>query len=149
VCTGGHQALRGRCEDDACAGFLKPCDFWTPNLGGFWLQRSAHVFGFRCNRSALPVSEDPKSDRREAAQRPTEPQRRYLERGLSQPGGKLPLFDADGREVAPRTVQACVANGWAEPWLNNPIKPDWLVCRLTAKGYAVLGRPLPDTGEGE
>jgi len=91
----------------------------------------------------LPVNEGPTSDRRDepaAAPRPTEPQRRYLERGLSQPGGKLPLFDADGREVAPRTVQACIANGWAEPWLKNPIKPDWLVCRLTAKGYAVLGR---------
>jgi hypothetical protein len=75
--------------------------------------------------------------------RPTEPQRRYLERGLSQPGGKLPLFDSDGREVAPRTVQACVGNGWAEPWFSNPIKPDWLVCRLTPKGYAVLGRPPP------
>jgi hypothetical protein len=92
------------------------------------------------------VTKDPKSDRRAepaAALRPTEPQRRYLERGLSQPGGKLPLFDADGREVAPRTVQACVANGWAEPWLENPIKPDWLVCRLTAEGYAILGRPHP------
>jgi len=81
------------------------------------------------------------------ALRPTEPQRRYLERGLSQPGGKLPLFDTDGREVAPRTVQACLANGWAEPWLRNPIKPDWLVCRLTAKGYALLGGTQPP-GEG-
>jgi len=77
--------------------------------------------------------------------RPTEPQRRYLERGLSQPGGKLPLFDADGRGVAQRTVQACVAHGWAEPWFANPLKPDWLVCRLTAKGYAVLGRPPPQS----
>ena len=96
--------------------------------------------------SVLPVSEDRERDRREepaAALRPSEPQRRYLERGLSQPGGKLPLFDADGREVASRTVQACVANGWAEPWVRNPIKPDWLVCRLTAKGYAVLGRAQP------
>lgn len=92
------------------------------------------------------MSHDPESDppRAPAATlRPTEPQRRYLERGLSQPGGKLPLFDVDGREVAPRTVQACVANGWAEPWLSNPIKPDWLVCRLTAKGYAALGRTQP------
>ena len=79
-----------------------------------------------------------------AALRPTEPQRRYLERGLSQPGGKLPLFDSEGREVASRTVQACLAHGWAEPWFNNPIKPDWQVCRLTAKGYAVLGQAPPD-----
>jgi hypothetical protein len=79
-----------------------------------------------------------------ATLRPTEPQRRYLERGLSEPGGKLPLFDRDGREVAPRTVQACVAHGWAAPWFNNPVKPDWLVCRLTPSGYAVLGQALPD-----
>jgi hypothetical protein len=72
--------------------------------------------------------------------RPTEPQRRYLERGLAQPGGKLPLFDADGREVPVRTIQACIAHGWAEPWIHNPIRPEWMVCKLTARGYAVLGR---------
>jgi len=79
-----------------------------------------------------------------ATLRPTEPQRRYLERGLSEPGGKLPLFDREGREVAPRTILACVAHGWAAPWFNNPVKPDWLVCRLTPKGHAVLGRSLPE-----
>jgi hypothetical protein len=78
-----------------------------------------------------------------ATLRPTEPQRRYLERGLTEPGGKLPLFDRDGREVAPRTIQACVAHGWAAPWFANPVKPDWLVCRLTPKGYAVLGQSPP------
>jgi hypothetical protein len=76
--------------------------------------------------------------------RPTEPQRRYLERGLTQPGGKLPLFDRDGREVPPRTIQACVTHGWAEPWIQNPIRPEWQVCKLTAKGYEVLRR---DAGE--
>ncbi len=92
------------------------------------------------------MSKDPDDDRRDepaASLRPTEPQRRYLERGLSQPGGKLPLFYPDGREVPPRTVQACVANGWAEPWLPNPIKPEWLVCRLTDKGRKVLGQTEP------
>jgi hypothetical protein len=78
-----------------------------------------------------------------ATLRPTEPQRRYLERGLAEPGGKLPLFDRNGREVAPRTIQACIAHGWAAPWIHNPIKPDWLVCRLTAKGYAALGHQPP------
>jgi hypothetical protein len=83
--------------------------------------------------------------------RPPEPQRRYLERGLSQPGGKLPLFDADGRAVAPRTIQACVANGWAEPWFRNPIKPDWLVCRLTDRGREALGatEEPPDAAPGK
>lgn len=76
--------------------------------------------------------------------RPTVAQRRYLERGLEQPGGKLPLFDREGREVAKKTIEACLAHGWAEPWTLNPIKPDWLVCRLTAAGYRVLGRTPPD-----
>ena len=79
----------------------------------------------------------------DAALRPTDPQRRYLERGLTQPGGKLPLFLADGREVPARTVEACLAHGWAEPWFQNPIKPGWRVCRLTAKGRAVLGPAAP------
>jgi hypothetical protein len=61
--------------------------------------------------------------------RPTEPQRRYLERGLGEPGGKLPLLDRDGRQVPRKTIEACVAHDWAEPWTLNPIKPDWLVCR--------------------
>jgi hypothetical protein len=100
----------------------------------------------------LLVGKEPDGDRREdppASLRPTEPQRRYLERGLSQPGGKLPLFYPDGREVPPRTVQACVANGWAEPWFKNPVKPDWLVCRLTARGRAVLGQTEPPAPAAE
>jgi hypothetical protein len=75
--------------------------------------------------------------------RPSEAQRRYLERGLTQPGGKLPLFDRDGREVSRKTVEACLAHGWAAPWVHNPIKPDWSVCRLTPAGYRVLGSEPP------
>jgi len=74
-----------------------------------------------------------------AEMRPTEPQRRYLERGLAEPGGKLPLFDRDGRQVPRKTIEACIAHGWAEPWTVNPIKPDWLVCKLTSAGYRALG----------
>ena len=81
--------------------------------------------------------------RNAAVVRPTQPQRRYLERGLEQPGGKLPMFDRDGREVPKKTIEACMAHGWAEPWTKNPIMPEWLVCRLTAAGYAVLGRAAP------
>jgi hypothetical protein len=78
--------------------------------------------------------------------RPTEAQRRYLERGLTQAGGKLPLFDRNGREVPKKTIESCVAQGWVAPWVDNPIKPDWLVCRLTPAGYRVLGGepPSPD-----
>ncbi|WP_206772029.1 hypothetical protein [Polymorphum gilvum] len=70
---------------------------------------------------------------------PSAAQRRWLERGLRQPGGKLPLFDEGGREIPARTIRACIAAGWAEPWFSNPIKPDWLVCRLTGKGVEALG----------
>jgi hypothetical protein len=31
-------------------------------------------------------------------------------------------------------VRACIAHGWAEPWFGNPLKTDWLVCKLTEKG---------------
>ena len=79
-----------------------------------------------------------------AAVRPSGAQRRYLERGLDQPGGKLPLFDRDGRQVPIKTVQACIEHGWAEPWTRNPIKPEWLVCRLTTAGYAAIGHAVPD-----
>jgi hypothetical protein len=79
--------------------------------------------------------------------RPSQPQRRYLERGLSEPGGKLPLFDRAGRQVPRKTVEACIAHGWATPWTANPIKPDWLVCRLTPAGYRALG-VAPEAGAG-
>ncbi|MBM3491559.1 MAG: hypothetical protein FJX68_14150 [Alphaproteobacteria bacterium] len=71
---------------------------------------------------------------------PTAAQRRYLLRGLDQPGGKLPLFDAEGREIDARTVRSCIEAGWAEPWFANPLKPDWLVCKLTEQGRAALRR---------
>lgn len=70
--------------------------------------------------------------------RPSAAQLRYLALGLAQPGGKLPLFDEDGQEVDPRTVRACLKAGWAEPWFANPLKPDWLVCRLTDAGRRLL-----------
>jgi hypothetical protein len=79
----------------------------------------------------------------EPAPRPTEPQRRYLERGLTEPGGKLPLFDRAGQSIPHKTVEACIARGWAERWFHNPIKPEWLVCKLTPAGYRVLGHEPP------
>ncbi len=71
------------------------------------------------------------------------PQRRYLSLGVGQPGGKLPLFDRQGREIDRKTVESCIDHGWAEPWFTNPTKPDWLVCKLTSAGYAVLGETQP------
>lgn len=69
---------------------------------------------------------------------PSDAQKRWLSKGLNQAGGKLPLFDDGGREVPARTIRACIAAGWAEPWFSNPIKPDWLVCKLTDKGIEAL-----------
>ncbi|MBO6893265.1 MAG: hypothetical protein JJ866_15080 [Roseibium sp.] len=66
------------------------------------------------------------------------PQKRWLRKGLKQPGGKLPLFDDNGREIPARTIRACIDAGWAEPWFSNPIKPDWLVCKLTPAAFEAL-----------
>lgn len=71
--------------------------------------------------------------------KPTLQQRHYLMRGLVQPGGKLPLFDEFGREVTPTTVRACLKNGWVERWFDNPLKPDWLICKITDKGREAIG----------
>jgi hypothetical protein len=73
---------------------------------------------------------------------PTAAQRAWLVRGLDQPGGKLPLFDEFGQHIDPRTVRACVEQGWAKPWYPNPLKPDWMVCKLTAQGRIVAERQL-------
>jgi len=69
--------------------------------------------------------------------RATSVQMNWLRRGLDQPGGKLPLFDRNGQRVNPRTVRACIDRGWAEPWFDNPLKPDWLVCKLTSAGRLI------------
>lgn len=70
--------------------------------------------------------------------RPTPMQRKWLRRGLDQAGGKLPLFDRDGQRVSERTIRACIEQGWAEPWFANPLKPDWLVCKLTQAGRKLV-----------
>lgn len=74
------------------------------------------------------------ADETDSSAAPTPAQRTWLRRGLAQPGGKLPLFDEDGQQVCERTVRACIDKGWAEPWFSNPLKPDWIVCKLTAAG---------------
>lgn len=74
--------------------------------------------------------------------RPTVTQLAWLSRGLEQAGGKLPLFDRYGQRYDTRTIRSCIEQGWAEPWFKNPIKPDWLVCRLTDDG-----RALAEAGE--
>ena len=61
-------------------------------------------------------------------------ERDYLAMGVFQPGGKLPLFDNNGQEIKASVIRSCMQKGLAERWFANPLKPDWLVCRLTEKG---------------
>ena len=70
--------------------------------------------------------------------RPTSAQVAWLKRGLAQPGGKLPMFDEVGQHYNARTVRACLDQGWAAPWIGNPLKPDWLVCKLTEAGRTAV-----------
>lgn len=72
------------------------------------------------------------------ASRLTQIQRAYLSRGLQEPGGKLPLFDKNGQRYKDQTIKACLKKGWCEPWYRNPLKPDWLVCKITPAGQKVL-----------
>lgn len=65
-------------------------------------------------------------------------QLKWLARGLSQAGGKLPLFDENGRRISQRTVISCLEKGWAKPWFENPIKLDWQVCALTKTGRGLF-----------
>jgi hypothetical protein len=65
------------------------------------------------------------------SRRATAAQRMWLSSGL-------PLFDVNGQRVKERTVRSCIDKGWAEPWFNNPIKPDWLICKLTDEGRALF-----------
>jgi hypothetical protein len=78
------------------------------------------------------------NDNESEADLPTLPELLYLRRGLTQAGGKLPLFDLDGQSVPTAVVQRCLRLGWAQPWFRNPLKPDWLVCRLTDAGRRLV-----------
>ncbi len=92
------------------------------------MQRKSNVVKLTQARPARP-----KTDRK-----PTKAQRSWLSAGLSEPGGKLPLFDTEGQRVNERTIRSCIDQGWAEPWFANPIKPDWLVCKLTDTGRELV-----------
>jgi hypothetical protein len=56
---------------------------------------------------------------------------------------KTPIRQACGQPRHNGDIASCIAHGWAEPWTRNPIKPEWLVCRLTLEGYQVLGHAAP------
>jgi hypothetical protein len=88
-------------------------------------------------RRKKPSWEDPKPWHADAGG--TGAQRRYLQRGIDQPDGKLPLFDEYGQEIPKVTIRTCIEHGWAEPWSRHPIHPDWVLCRLTDAGFLMLG----------
>ena len=48
------------------------------------------------------------------------------------------MFDELGQEFDVRTIRACIKASWSEPWFANPLKPEWLVCRLTDSGRELL-----------
>lgn len=97
----------------------------------------------RDSHSPPPSNDDTSSNMEKvapsSAKGPSNAQRAWLRRGLAQPGGKLPLFDKQGQNVSPRLVRTCLEKGWAEPWFSNPLKPDWLVCKLTETGRGIAG----------
>ena len=82
--------------------------------------------------------------RTEKAKRPTKAQTAWLLRGLREPGGKLPLFTETGQRVNERMVRSCLDRGWAEPWFENPLKLNWLVCKLTDEGRAAVAGETTD-----
>jgi hypothetical protein len=79
-----------------------------------------------------------KLPRKKGSGSPTPVQMKWLEQGLTQAGGKLPLFDKNGQRINERTVLSCIEKGWAKPWFDNPIKPDWQVCGLTKAGRDIF-----------
>lgn len=87
-------------------------------------------------KSKVDTSREPAKGR--VGERASSAQLNYLRQGLDQPGGKLPLFDRLGQEIGYTTIQACIKQGWAEPWFDNPLKRNWLVCRLTPAGRQLL-----------
>src|SRR5258706_6803742 len=97
--------------------------------------------GLGRDEDAVSEESEPGNGDESETGRPNTAQRNYLIRGLSQAGGKLPLFDRDGQHIHPALVRACIAHGWAAPWFGNPLKTDWLVCQLTDEGRRALSEP--------
>jgi hypothetical protein len=72
--------------------------------------------------------------------RPNEDQRKWLEMGADEPGGKLPSVDASGIRIEETVIDACLKAGWVEQWMYNPLKPNSKVCRLTNSGRDAMSR---------
>ena len=64
--------------------------------------------------------------------------RNWLNGGLNRTDGRLAIFDTFGEPVNKAVIKTAIASGYAEPWFSSPMRPQWTVCRLTAKGRAAV-----------
>ena len=70
---------------------------------------------------------------------PSLAQKKYLQKGMSNMSGKLPLFDPDGQRYCERTVEACVRAGWARPAYRNNALKGMAIMRITREGRRTVG----------
>lgn len=111
-----------------------PNSSFTPRkLDGAFAARGQEQASHEKNRSATSGRKAPRGN----PTIPSKAQLSWLRKGISAPGYKLPLFDRNGQGFPQRMIKACLEQGWAEPWFSNPLKPDWLVCRLTQQGLFI------------
>lgn len=81
------------------------------------------------------------SNRAGYAARETEAElRSWLQGGYDRADGRLAIFDMFGEPVNKAVVKSAIASGLAEPWFSSPMRPQWTVCRLTAKGRDAVSR---------
>ena len=81
------------------------------------------------------------SNRADFAARETEIElRNWLRGGLDREDGRLAIFDSFGEPVNKAVIKSAISEGLAEPWFSSPMRPQWMVCRLTPKGRTVLNR---------
>ena len=76
---------------------------------------------------------------------PSLTQRRYLQKGMRNDRGKLPLFDRYGQRYCVRTVEACLAAGWVKPTYKKTFLKDMDILELTDEGCKTLASIDDDT----
>ena len=64
--------------------------------------------------------------------------RNWLQGGAERDDGRLAIFDMFGEPVNKAVIKSAIGSGLAEPWFSSPMRPQWTVCRITAKGRASL-----------
>ncbi len=65
----------------------------------------------------------------------------WLQAGEKQPGGKLPLYDANGERIPKALIQVSLEYGLVEPW--TPGVAALGICKLTPLGRRFLSAPIP------